>query len=140
MEKITVLLADDHVLVREGTCKLLEREEDLRVVSEPPEERGLEQLTERELKVLQLAARGMSNKDIAHHLSLSVRTVQAHLSTVFSKMRVGSRTEAVVQALQKGWLVLEMRFSSQQMTNDQIMVWALREMIWFQQLCHRRTV
>jgi len=34
MEKITILLADDHVLVREGTCKLLEREEDLQVVGE----------------------------------------------------------------------------------------------------------
>ena len=218
MEKITILLADDHVLVREGTCKLLEREEDLQVVgeagdgeeavrlatelrpavaiidiampklngieatkqiktlcpatavliltaydddpyifalleagaagyllkkvrgrdlieairavnagesvlhpavarkvidrfarppSEPPEERVLDQLTERELEVLTLAARGMNNRDIARHLNLSVRTIQAHLSTVFSKMQVGSRTEAVVQALQKGWLKLE---------------------------------
>ena len=74
---------------------------------EPPEERAVEQLTEREFQVLKLAAKGMSNKDIAHHLDLSIRTVQAHLSTVFSKMQVGSRTEAVVQALQKGWLTLE---------------------------------
>ena len=59
------------------------------------------------LEVLRLAAQGMSNKDIARHLSLSIRTVQAYLSAVFSKMQVGSRTEAVVQALQKGWLTLE---------------------------------
>jgi DNA-binding NarL/FixJ family response regulator len=49
----------------------------------------------------------MNNNDIAQHLNLSIRTVQAHLSNVFSKMQVGSRTEAVVQALQKGWLTIE---------------------------------
>jgi two-component system, NarL family, response regulator LiaR len=65
------------------------------------------QLTERESEVLKLAARGMSNKDIASRLYLSTRTVQTHLSTVFSKMGVGSRTEAVVQALRKGWLTVE---------------------------------
>jgi DNA-binding NarL/FixJ family response regulator len=59
------------------------------------------------LDVLRLAARGQSNKDIALELYLSTRTVQTHLSTVFAKMEVGSRTEAVVQALQRGWLTLE---------------------------------
>jgi DNA-binding NarL/FixJ family response regulator len=72
----------------------------------PPQE-GPERLTERELDVLRLAARGQSNKDIALELYLSTRTVQTHLSTVFAKMEVGSRTEAVVQALQRGWLTLE---------------------------------
>ena len=218
MSRIRILLADDHVLLREGTRELLEREEDLRVVAEagdgeeavrltasqrpdvaivdiampklngievtkqikalcpatavliltaydddqyvfalleagaagyllknvrrrdlieavravnagesvlhpviarkvidrfahpsgkPTEESALDQLSERELEVLKLAAKGMSNKDIAQHLTLSVRTVQAHLSAVFSKMQVGSRTEAVVQALQRGWLTLK---------------------------------
>ena len=218
MSRIRILLADDHVLLREGTRELLEREEDLRVVAEagdgeeavrltasqrpdvaivdiampklngievtkqikalcpatavliltaydddqyvfalleagaagyllknvrrrdlieavravnagesvlhpviarkvidrfahlsgkPTEESALDQLSERELEVLKLAAKGMSNKDIAQHLTLSVRTVQAHLSAVFSKMQVGSRTEAVVQALQQGWLTLK---------------------------------
>jgi NarL family two-component system response regulator LiaR len=64
-------------------------------------------LTDRELEVLKLAARGKTNRDIATELCLSARTVQTHLSTVFAKMQVGSRTEAVVQALQRGWLTLE---------------------------------
>jgi NarL family two-component system response regulator LiaR len=68
---------------------------------------SLELLTERELEVLKLAARGKTNRDIATELCLSTRTVQTHLSTVFAKMQVGSRTEAVVQALQRGWLALE---------------------------------
>jgi len=66
-----------------------------------------EPLTERELEVLRLAGKGMSNRDIARHLRLSVRTVQAHLSTIFGKMGVGSRTEAVVRALQIGLLSLD---------------------------------
>ncbi len=69
-----------------------------------------ELLSERELEVLRLAATGKSNKDIADELCLSKRTVQTHLSTVFAKMQVGSRTEAVVRALQLGWLTLEDTF------------------------------
>ncbi len=218
MDRITILLADDHVLVREGTRELLEREEDMTVVGEagdgeeavrlttdlhpdvvimdiampklngieatkeikaihpdsavlilsaydddqyvfalleagaagyllkdvPSQElveairavsagesvlhpaiarkvinrfaspRGkaaaevmVERLSEREMEVLKLAAKGMTNMEIAKQLVLSVRTVQGHLSNIFSKMQVGSRTEAVIQALGKGWFTLE---------------------------------
>jgi DNA-binding NarL/FixJ family response regulator len=75
--------------------------------SPPPEQRKSMQLTDRELDVLRLAAKGMSNRDIARDLFLSERTIQAHLSTIFTKMDVGSRTEAVVQALREGWLTFE---------------------------------
>ena len=75
--------------------------------SSPPQQADAEQLTERELEVLRLAAKGLSNRDIAQNLYLSTRTVQTHLSTIFTKMEVGSRTEAVVQALRKGWLTLD---------------------------------
>ncbi len=68
---------------------------------------GLDQLTERELEVLRLAAKGMSNREIAQELIISVRTVQTHLTNVFNKMGVGSRTEAVVHALRKGLITLE---------------------------------
>jgi len=64
-------------------------------------------LTERELEILRLAASGLSNQDIADKLVLSGRTVQAHLANVFDKLSVGSRTEAVVHALKKGWFNLK---------------------------------
>jgi DNA-binding NarL/FixJ family response regulator len=66
-----------------------------------------EPLTGRELEVLQLAARGHSNKEIANELVLSVPTVKAHLVNIFNKLGVGSRTEAVLYGLRMGWLVLE---------------------------------
>jgi NarL family two-component system response regulator LiaR len=75
--------------------------------SERAEESILEQLTEREREVLGLAAKGMTNQEIAHELTISVRTVQVHLSNVFGKMGVGSRTEAVLHALRRGWITLE---------------------------------
>ena len=67
----------------------------------------LDQLTERELEVLRLAGKGVTNQEIASKLTISVRTVQAHLSHIYNKLGVGSRTEAVVHALQKGLLTLE---------------------------------
>jgi DNA-binding NarL/FixJ family response regulator len=68
---------------------------------------ALDQLTEREVEVLKLAAKGMSNREIAEELIISVRTVQTHLTNIFNKMGVGSRTEAVVHALRRGWIALE---------------------------------
>jgi DNA-binding NarL/FixJ family response regulator len=63
-------------------------------------------LTERELEVLGLAAKGMTNREIADELSISARTAQVHLSNVFGKLGVGSRTEAVLFAIREGWLSL----------------------------------
>jgi NarL family two-component system response regulator LiaR len=68
---------------------------------------GEEPLTGRELEVLQLAAKGHSNKEIANELVLTVPTVKAHLVNIFNKLGVGSRTEAVLYGLRMGWLVLE---------------------------------
>ena len=78
-----------------------------RQAGHPDEQSESAQLSDRELEVLRLAAKGMSNRDIARDLNLSQRTIQAHLSTIFTKMEVGSRTEAVVQALREGWLTLD---------------------------------
>jgi DNA-binding NarL/FixJ family response regulator len=61
-------------------------------------------LSEREREVLRLAARGASNKVIAHELELSVRTVHAHMRHIFGKLSVASRTEAVMLGVRQGWL------------------------------------
>jgi DNA-binding NarL/FixJ family response regulator len=66
-----------------------------------------DKLTAREIEILKLAAKGMSNKDIANGLGLSLRTVKGYLANIFSKMRVASRTEAVVISLEKGILSLD---------------------------------
>ena len=63
---------------------------------------NLDTLTERENEVLTLLARGMTNKDIAQALFLSVRTVEAHLHNIYGKLKVASRTEAVLWAVQHG--------------------------------------
>jgi len=62
----------------------------------------VETLTERELEVLRLAARGYTNKAIGVQLSISDRTVQGHLAKVFGKLHAASRTEAVMRAVTQG--------------------------------------
>jgi DNA-binding NarL/FixJ family response regulator len=65
-----------------------------------------EQITDREQDVLQLAARGLTNKAIGLSLGISDRTVQGHLRKIFEKLGVASRTEAVVRASQMGLVEL----------------------------------
>jgi DNA-binding NarL/FixJ family response regulator len=63
-------------------------------------------LTEREVEVLKLGARGMSNKDIGNELCLSIHTVESHFGSIFNKLGVCSRVEAVMEALRRGWFTL----------------------------------
>jgi two-component system, NarL family, response regulator LiaR len=64
-------------------------------------------LSEREMEVLKLAAKGISNKDIAESLFISVRTVQAHMRSIFSKLGIGSRSEALIYGLKRGWFTVD---------------------------------
>jgi len=64
-------------------------------------------LSEREMEVLKVAAKGISNKDIAHTLFISERTVQSHMRSIFNKLGVGSRSEAILCGLKKGWFTIE---------------------------------
>lgn len=61
-------------------------------------------LTRRELDVIRTLMLGCSNKEIARRLVISERTVQTHLSNIFAKMQVTSRTEVVLAAINNGWL------------------------------------
>ena len=70
-------------------------------------QRSTDPLSEREVDVLRLAARGLPNKEIARRLGLSIRTVHSHLANIFMKMHVGSRTEAVLLALRQGLIALQ---------------------------------
>jgi two-component system, NarL family, response regulator LiaR len=67
---------------------------------------GGDTLTERELDVLRLAARGQTNKQIGAELAISDRTVQNHLANIYAKLAVASRTEAVTAALQRNLIRL----------------------------------
>ena len=65
---------------------------------------GLEHLTPRQIEVLRLVARGMTNNEIAEALFLSRRTVHAHLRSIFHKLGVGHRSAATRYAIQHGLL------------------------------------
>ena len=65
-----------------------------------------EKLTDREMEILRLAALGLRNKEIAERLHLSQRTIEGHLSHTFTKLNVGSRTEAILHGAARGWLTI----------------------------------
>ncbi len=67
----------------------------------------LPSLQGREREVLRLAAQGLMNRDIGKTLGITERTVQTHMVNIFRKLKVGSRTGAILRALREGWLTLD---------------------------------
>ena len=65
-----------------------------------------EDLSRRELQVLQLATEGLANKEIAGRLVITEKTVKNHIANIFSKLQVNDRTQAVVYALRKGLVTI----------------------------------
>jgi len=65
-----------------------------------------DELSERELEVLCLMAKGAANKEISAELSIAQSTVKTHITNIFQKLGVNDRTEAVTQALKKGLIRL----------------------------------
>jgi ATP/maltotriose-dependent transcriptional regulator MalT len=71
-------------------------------------EEGVESvLSARELEIVLLAARGLSNEHIASSLHVAEATVKRHLANVYPKMGVGSRGEAAREALMREWITIE---------------------------------
>ena len=64
-------------------------------------------LTATEIKVMALLGKGKSNKEIASDLGCSVKTIKNHLNSIFQKLGVNNRTEAVVKAIEKGLISAE---------------------------------
>ncbi len=101
----------EELLAAVHTAKSPEEPHDKNVVLVLPREvlekveRGTEEnLSPRELEVLLLVARGLSNRQISHTLQLSEATVKRHLANLYPKLGVGSRGEATRKALSKGWI------------------------------------
>jgi len=63
--------------------------------------------TDRELEILRLAGKGLTNRTIGQELGISDRTVQGHLARVYEKLHVSTRTEAVLKGVQKGWITVD---------------------------------
>lgn len=105
VEAVKAVYAGESVLHPSIARKVLDR---FVSTSQKPKKQGsLETLSQREREILKLATRGLSNRDIAEELCLSIRTVQGHLTHIFNKLQVVSRTEAVVRGLKEGWITLD---------------------------------
>jgi DNA-binding NarL/FixJ family response regulator len=66
---------------------------------------NIEPLTSREIAVPQLIVQGVRNTEIGQKLSISVKTVETHLTSIYSKLRVQSRAEAIALAQRQGLLL-----------------------------------
>jgi len=69
-------------------------------------DRFLSPLSQREMEILRLLVKGMSNKEIAYHLGISHQTVKNHITSILNKLGVADRTQAAVYALRRGWVPL----------------------------------
>lgn len=72
----------------------------------PPAATELDALTPREREVLDMLAEGLSNKEIAWRMKISGHTVKFHVASIFAKLNVSTRTEAVTQGIRRGLVMM----------------------------------
>jgi DNA-binding NarL/FixJ family response regulator len=101
-DAIRVVAGGEALLAPSVTRRLLDRFADSLPGEEKPPPPALESLTERELEVLRLLARGLSNAELAETLFLSETTVKSHISSVLRKLDLRDRVQAVVLAYEAG--------------------------------------
>jgi len=94
----------DAVRVVAGGGTWLSEKVQARVMERAAREEAEPVLTERELEVLRLMAEGKGNREIAEALCVAERTVKYHVNSIYSKLGVTSRVEAVIYAIRKGWV------------------------------------
>jgi len=101
IEAIRLAHAGESVFTMEATSKVVRR------LATREKKAGFGELHAREMEVLRLVAKGMSNKEIASELCVSDWTIATHLANILGKLGVKSRMEATFYALKQGWLTID---------------------------------
>ena len=99
---VRTVAAGDALLAPSVTRRLLETVRDRLPAADDPRRYRLDELTERELDVFRLVARGLSNREIAERLVLAEPTVKTHVSHALAKLELRDRAQAVVFAYEAG--------------------------------------
>lgn len=99
---------NDEVLAKPQIANwLINQFETIQVASEDAPEETFRALSAREMEILKLITRGLSNKEIAKALGISRQTVKNHMTSILRKLAVNDRTQAAVYALRRGWIRLQ---------------------------------
>ncbi len=98
----------DEVLAKPQVANwLIHQFENIQTGSDGPPEETFRALSAREMEILKLITRGLSNKEIAKALGISRQTVKNHMTSILRKLAVNDRTQAAVYALRRGWIRLQ---------------------------------
>lgn len=102
IDSIRMISRGEDVFDREATANILRK-----IATGTHKQRESGELAPRELEVLKLAIRGMSNKEIACELGISEQTIGTHFNNIFRKLGVGSRTQAAFYAVKEGLIDID---------------------------------